>query len=215
MTPTPQWRREKVAELRAAELAEMTSLDEAERAAVARHVQAALEGETGEEVKRLGGAVDALAQELGKTPAEVATELAQARALQATYERFVAAIEAPGRSLGDRQRIAQDALDAITRKRERLEARLSGWAQGHDWRGRERLREQIDQLDAAEDEFWPELHPPALGSPYVGRSQPATSLPRCHDCGTEITRTRKYEFGSCAVCVEAFELTGRAWPTIP
>jgi hypothetical protein len=197
----------------------MLDLDvgEAEAQVVSRRLEQALlsAGEEIGEVEKIAGVVDGLADELGKTPAEISAQLAEARRLASIYEEFRARLDTPG-ATGDPRRNAADELRALERKRERLEAELRVWKPGHDERRRERVRAEVERLDQAEDELWPILHPAAHGSPFSTTAATESHLPHCKDCGAGISRQAAYTLGSCSQCIDEYELTtGRSWPTIP
>jgi hypothetical protein len=179
-----------------------------ERAAISRMLKDALAERSAtlqaDDHGVLADTVDAAADELGRPPALVARELAEAKRLETVWEEWCLDRNLLRVPAGDRRRRAAETLEAIERRRLRLEERLK--LPTTVGAVRQRAIAQLEELDRLESESWATVHPP-FSLLDEGEPEP----PRCR-CGREITREDAYRIGLCEPCTAAYELLHHAKP---
>jgi hypothetical protein len=207
------------AEEQAETLADLAPLDEeAERDALKEivaktraDIDAAgeLQGEDAE-LATLSKAVKPLAEALDKPKAEVAEILAEASSLSRAYQHFLEAHELY--PMPDRQRLLEDEREALKRKIERAEAKLT--------RGnlttsrRRRIEEDLEHTRELEARTFAELNPASPGSVWDGPESGAPEKRYCR-CRREIPdRDRAFRIGYCERCEHEANLAGVRLPRV-
>jgi hypothetical protein len=179
-----------------------------ERAAISRMLTDAL-AERGASLQPddhdpLADTVSAAADELGRPPALVARELAEAKRLETVWEEWCLDHNLLRVPAGDRRRRAAETLEAIERRRLRLEERLR--LPTTVGAVRQRAIAQLEELDRLESDSWETVHPP-----YSLLDENEPEPPRCR-CGREIARADVYRIGLCEPCTASYELVHQAKP---
>jgi hypothetical protein len=187
------------------------SLCAEDRAAIARLFKEALaerrDSLPPDDSEALAETVTAASDELARPRAEVARALAEAQRLEAVWEQWRADHDLALVPAGDRRRRAAETLEAIDRRRARLEERLR--LRTTVGAVRQRAIVQLEQLDREESEHWAVVHPPFC---LLDEDEPEP--PRCR-CGREISRADAYRIGLCELCAASYELLhGSKPPTI-